>query len=317
VVRFFLCVIAIALGAATVSRADWFGSGENAFELPFVTVGEPGNPADLPPPPTLGDPNPTGVVGYEYRIGKYEVPEEAVRKANAASALAGTPLGITLDSRGPQKPATSLSWIEAARFVNWLNADKGAAPAYKFSANGQFQLWTSADTGFNPSNPFRNQLAQYFLPSADEWYKAAFYDPQFDLYWDYPTGSNDPPTPVASGTAPGTAVYNQSGPADVQLAGGASPFGAVGMAGNIYELEETAEGLVNTHPNNRRGVRNGAWLFTDPALEFSASLRNSTFLVAESLYVGIRIASVPEPGCLAVLVTALAMRFRRREFCRH
>jgi formylglycine-generating enzyme required for sulfatase activity len=294
-------------------RADWFGSGENAFEIPFVTIGEPGNPADFPQPPPLSAPNPTGVVNYEYRIGKYEVPEEAVRKANAASALAGVPLGITLDSRGPQKPATSLSWFEAARFVNWLNTDKGAPAAYKFDTAGNFQLWTSADPGFNPSNPFRNQLAQYFLPSADEWYKAAFYDPQFDLYWDYPNGSNDPPTPVAIGTEPGTAVYNQAGPADVQFAGGASPLGVVGMAGNVNEWEETAQGLVNSSPTNRRGLRNGAWIFTTTPLEFAAAFRNSTFVDAQSSTLGLRIASVPEPTSFVLVLLACAAHRRRRK----
>ena len=190
-------IIGIVLGtvASVVlpksAHADTFGAGENTFEIPFVTIGSPGNPAD-----TTGAPNPAGSVDYAYRIGKYEVPEEAIRTANALSALAGDPLNITLDNRGPQKPATSLSWFEAARFVNWLNEDQGFAPAYRFEEvfdnprlppRLEFALWELGDRGYDPENPFRNRRANYVLPSADEWYKAAFYDPTSGGYFRYAT----------------------------------------------------------------------------------------------------------------------------------
>ena len=51
-------------------------------------------------------------------------------------------------------------------------------------------------------NLFRNRQAKYFLPSANEWYKAAYYDPVVGVYWDYPTGSNSPPVAVPGGTLP-------------------------------------------------------------------------------------------------------------------
>jgi len=67
---------------------------------------------------------------------------------------------------------------------------------------------------YNAANPFRNSNAYYFLPSEDEWYKAAYYDPNANGgaggYWNYATGSDSAPTAVASGTTSGTAVYDQS-----------------------------------------------------------------------------------------------------------
>ena len=303
------CVAALLL-ALTVSpsHADMFGAGENAFEIPFVTIGSPGNAPD-----TTGAPNPAGSVGYTYRIGKFEVPEEAVRKANAQSELDGQPLNITLDERGPQKPATSLSWFEAARFVNWLNEDAGFSPAYKFDdgpgGSGEFQLWAPGDAGFNPGNLFRNRHARYVLPSVDEWYKAAFYDPLIDAYWDYPTGSDDPPIPVASGTDPGTAVYQQTGPADIALAGGASQLGTVGQAGNVNEWEETADDLVNSLIEERRGVRGGSWIMGTPeliALGQASGGRNRSLPDREPSNTGFRIAYVPEPLSMSfVAITCL------------
>lgn len=124
-VRFFptLLILASCIVLTASASADTFGTGENAFEIEFVTIGDPGNPAD-----TTGDPNPAGAVPYTYRIGKYEIPEHAIRRANAATAESAHPLSITLDERGPDKPATRVSWFEAARFVNYLNEEKVRCP---------------------------------------------------------------------------------------------------------------------------------------------------------------------------------------------
>ena len=79
-------------------------------------------------------------------------------------------------------------------------------------ANEYNDLWVVGEEGFDPANPFRNSQALYFLPSLNEWVKAARYDPNANDgaggYWDFPTGSDAEPTPVASGTAADTAVYN-------------------------------------------------------------------------------------------------------------
>ena len=314
-IRTLIGCLTIVLTAA-VARADTFGSGANEFSIPFVTIGDPGNVAD-----TTGDPNPAGAVPYVYRIGKFEVPEEAIRKANAITAAAGTPLAITLDERGPQKPATRISWFEAARFVNFLNEEKGAQPAYKFDdgpeGSGEFRLWEPGDPGYDPNNRFRNALAKYFLPSADEWYKAAFFDPVTDQWFDYPNGSNTPPTPVASGSIPGTAVFDQpfdQGPADVKMAGGESPLATVGQAGNVWEWEETEVDLVNDDPIAVRGFRGSDWGGGggDNPGSLSSSFRH--FIQAPSRSVadiGFRVAAVvPEPNgaCVALLCSLTLTR---------
>jgi hypothetical protein len=119
----FLIVFIIASAFETSARADTFGSGANIFNVDFVTIGNPGNVAD-----TTGSPNPAGSVPYTFRIGKYEISEQMIDNANAAGGL-----GITKDTRGVNKPATSVSWYEAARFINWLNMSTGSVMAYKFS----------------------------------------------------------------------------------------------------------------------------------------------------------------------------------------
>jgi formylglycine-generating enzyme required for sulfatase activity len=205
-----VCLLVGVVGIFFSDRAgaDTFGSGANTFDIEFVTIGNPGNAAD-----TTGNPIPAGKVDYTYRVGKFEISEQMIEKANGLGGL-----GITKEIRGADKPATAVSWNEAARFVNWLNTSTGSPPAYKFdiqpgeagySANANIELWTISDPGYNPNNLYRNSLARYFLPSAHEWYKAAYYEPISGVYYDYPTASDNAPTPVVSGTMAGTAVYNQ------------------------------------------------------------------------------------------------------------
>jgi hypothetical protein len=291
-------LVAVACAASLVfgqrARADVFGSGANSFSIDFVTIGNPDNPPD-----TTGTPAPAGAVPYAYRIGKYEISEQMIDKANALGGL-----GIGKDSRGADKPATSVNWYEAARFVNWLNASTGYIPAYKFDDAGTFLFWSPSDSGYNVNNIFRNSLSRYFLPSIDEWYKAAFYDSSHDLYWNYPTASDLQPTAVTSGTLPGTAIYGQNGPADITQAGGQSPYGTIAQGGNVAEWMETD----NKVSPSARSWRGGAWVGSAGALP-SLSFANNVGANVKNTGVGLRVGSVvPEPGSiLTFTVTSLAI----------
>ena len=88
------------------------------------------------------------------------------------------------------------------------------------------------------TNLYRNKDAYYFLPSENEWYKAAHDNAAGSAYFPYPTGSSTAPIAVASGTQPDSAVYfqtNQISPAEVTTAGGLRPYGTMGQGGNIWE----------------------------------------------------------------------------------
>ncbi len=301
-----ICFASICTSAAQ-AQTDSFGSGANAFDIDFVTIGNPNNPDD-----TTGSPNPAGQVDTTYRIGQFEISEDMINKANAQSSL-----GITHDNRGANKPATSISWFEAAQFVNWLNTDSGNTPAYKFDSGGNFQLWQSGDAGFNPSNLYRNSQARYFLPSVDEWYKAAYYNPAgAGSYGDYPTANGLVPTAVASGTAANTAVFGQpfaTGPADITQAGGQSPYGTIGQGGNVFEWEETDSGLVNDSSSSARSFRGGFWINGSDSLLSSG--RDVVIPTVEGFFfIGFRVASIPEPSTalLGALATAGLLMRRRR-----
>lgn len=236
--------------AAELSR-DSFGVGTNDFSIDFVTVSHLGNPDD-----TAGYPYEMGGVSYRYRMGKHEVSEEVIAKANAAGDLK-----ITTTSLGPKKPAGDLSFYEAARFVNWLNTSSGHHPAYNLNAKGEWLVWPAGEAWeLDGQNLYRHKDAFYFVPSADEWYKAAYYNGT--NYFRYATGSNSTPIPVASGVEPRTTVYAQpeeTGPADVDNAGGLSPYGTMAQGGNVPEWIETAHDGSNDTTDELLQIRGGRW----------------------------------------------------------
>jgi len=310
----FAFAIALAAALSAVASADTFGTGSNQFDIEFVTIGNPGNLSD-----TTGDPNPAGSVDYVYRIGKFEVSEDLVNKANDATGL-----GITHNNLGPNKPATEITWLEAARFVNWLNSSQGFSPAYKFAVqpgedgynvDDPHLLWTAADSlDYDASNPFRSLRANYVLPSVDEWYKAAYYDPNAEVYYDFTTGSDTAPTPVAGGTAANTAIYGASPvywgsavrqPADVNNAGGLSPYGTMAQGGNVYEWNETEWDLVNDLSLNSRIVRGGSWPVITPLAMNAFAASGLPVELGEGFRVASVASVVPEPTGVVLLVSGI------------
>lgn len=278
--------------------------------MEFVAIGNPNNAAD-----TTGNPNPVGSVSYIYNLGKHEVSRDMINKANTAGSL-----GISLQDMSPwgamyngtDRPATGITWYEAAKYVNWLNTSTGGTAAYKFDGSGNFQLWSVGDAGYNANNLFRNSLAKYVIASRDEWYKGAYGSPG-GTWYDYATGSDVKPTAVASGTAANTAVYNgQSGPADITSAGGLSAYGTMGQTGNVYEWNETAYDGINNTAGENRDLVGGVWM---QSVNLDSSFRTGAIVYADGYTYGLRVAMVPEPSALSLLaigLSGLAVMRRRR-----
>ncbi len=253
---------------------------------------------------------------YTYRMGTYEVSRDMITKANTVGGL-GIGLGdmSRWGGNGVDRPATGVSWYEAAAFVNWLNVSTGHQPAYNLSG-ASLTLWPSADA-WQPGgeNLYRHKDAYYFLPSENEWYKAAYYDGGLGVYYDFPTGSDSAPTAVASGTGAETAVFdNQSGPADITSAGELSPYGTMGQGGNVWEWMESAFDLITDSGSEARGWRGGWWYFPS---DYPGSSNRGAAGEPENwgLTCGFRVAAVPEPmgsGVVMGLATLGFAVWRRR-----
>ena len=290
-------IVAALFAAFTLSyqpsaQADTFGTSGNEFTIDFVNIGNAGNAAD-----TTG----YGAVPYQYRVGTYEITQDAITKATA-SGMANVTAGAWTGSQ----PAANISWYEAAAFVNWLNTSTGRQAAYNltFSGSWSMTLWSSGDAWqAGGENLYRHKDAFYFLPSENEWYKAAYYNPGGSNYFLYPTASSSVPTAVASGTNAGTAVYNQpfeQGPAGVDVAGAFSSYGTMGQGGNVWEWNESAFDGSNSFSSENRAFRGGLW--DGPEVFLGSSFRASADPAGEDNLTGFRVASVPEPSTYALVL---------------
>lgn len=313
----FLTFLLLASFAKAQVITKSFGTGANSFTMDFVTVSNPGNRAD-----TAGSPNPVGAVDYVYNIGRYEVSHDMVIKATAAGSLGigmqDMTFWTTAAANGLNRPATGITWLEAATFVNWLNTSSGYSAAYKFGSDGLFRLWLPSDPGYNSRNQFRNSNANYFIPNVDEWYKAAFYDPNKNGgsggYWKYSTGSDAEPTPVENGSFQGTMVYKgQYAPADINDAGGFSPYGTMAQGGNVKEWIETAADGLNDVPGEDKGSRGGAW--GSNAADVAATAYGGAWQTWDWPDQGFRVAMIPEPSTFSLLTAIMGglVAFRRRK----
>ena len=284
------------------AHADTFGTGADQFTLDFTAIGNAGQATD-----TTG----YGSVAYSYSIGTYDV---SVAQLNAATAngAVGLPSGYWSGTQ----PAVNVSWNEAAAFVNWLNTSKGHQAAYNLTYSGgayTMALWQSGQNGYDASNPYRNSLALYILPSENEFYKAAYGKSDGSGYFVYTTASDSAPTAVASGTTAGTAVYGNVGtqPASVYAAGGLSSYGTMGQGGNMWQWMETAYDGVNNAPDKEHAIRGSSW---NGGVETSAS----TFRMTSdpNANIGFRVAAVPEPSTYALFgigAIGMLMVIRRRK----
>jgi sulfatase modifying factor 1 len=336
----------------SVAKSDvvTFGNQTASFSLTFLDVDNPGNAADNYLAATG-----FGSVGYSYDIGANEISQKMIDVYNQLyGSLAENPnssinylisVGTSTD-----KPATQITWNEAAMFVNWLNTSSGGFRAYNMvgGVSGSISPWSELDVAdYDPANPYRSKRAIYALPTRDEWHKAAFYDPTMSGglggYRMYATSESVAPTAVGSGTTvANSAVYKQSaaqGPAIITSAGGVSYYGAMAMNGNASEWTEspvsTGSGGVilssDFTSNASRYVRGGGWTGATSSLLARDTFQTYTAIRSLDL-VGFRVArvntngaagegndgggvgalsSVPEPGSVGFLAAFAGLSLRK------
>ncbi|MAT71564.1 MAG: PEP-CTERM sorting domain-containing protein [Planctomycetaceae bacterium] len=301
----------------------------------WATVGNPGNAADF-----FGD----GRVDYTYRISKHEVTNaQYVEFLNAVDPTGANLLslynprmssdtqgGIDIDgdaSSGAKyqvkagrnfNPVVFVSFMDVMRFVNWLHNGQGLGD----TEAGVYHITTGWDE-------IRSQNAKYFMPSEDEWYKAAFHkgDGVTGNYWDFATGTDWVPysdnpnslnTPDDTNVANGFANdYLPNGYGDGFAVTGSmtfdnqqvhltdagayslatSPYGTFDQSGNVAEWTETIG----------RPYFRFTWggSFRTDSRNLGVGSRGLTPTGTESSDLGFRVASrIPEPSTL--LLGALA-----------
>jgi len=325
------------------------GSLANAGIIEWVTVGDAGNTADTAPAGF-------GAVATSFQIMKYEFTNQLYTDfLNSVDTSGTNPYSVYnptmgTDPRGGisftsgnasgskyatksnmgDKPVNFVSWFDAARVSNWL---MNGATGSSSTETGAYTLVGGQTTGTAPAV---NPGATFYVPTEDQWYKAAYYKGGGTNagYWNYATQSDSDPTAVTAGsTGIGSAGstgnfanYNfgadwnaQNGNVTtVGTNGGPSAYGAFDMSGNVVEWNDPT-GAAGSSP----GLRGGDW--DDGAFFLSSTYGSSGDPSGEDGSIGFRLASpvsgpsgVPEidpnglSAALGLIAGGLGLLERRR-----
>jgi sulfatase modifying factor 1 len=333
-------VISLTISAIFSSLIAESLNAQPLVSVDAVLVGDAGNASD-----TTG----YGSVGYDYRMGKYEVTigqytsflnsvasvtsdSYIINLWNASMTSDLNIAGISRSGSGTlaspysysvigsgNRPIAYVSWFDGARFANWMNngATNGAS-----TETGAYTL-NGATSGLNFT---KNAGATWWLPTENEWYKAAYYKGGGTNagYWSYATRSDIAPG-NSVGNAANQANYKAGSFAVTQSSGytasqnyltdvgafsnSASGYETFDQSGNVNEwIDGDIAGLYRVH-------RGGNWF--DSTNVVRSSYRGGYGPETERYEIGFRVATVPEPSTYALLAVSglvfIVWRLRRKK----
>jgi formylglycine-generating enzyme required for sulfatase activity len=288
-------------------------SASATVTMDWVTIGDINNAADTAV--GFGSFN-YGAVDHVYRIGKYEVTNaqygeflNAKGQSNAngiyndaMSSYGITQSGVsgnfsyTVTTALANHPVVYVAWFDAARFANWMMNGQGNASM----ETGAYTL-NNATSGIITANIG----AQVYIPSENEWYKAAYYSAANTSYSLYPNGQNTITTADANyngsvGSTTNVGTYSSD----------PSSYGTNDQGGNVWEWNDA---VIDGYA---RGLRGGAWyagsLFYG-GLDLHSLDRSINDPTSERFNLGFRVASVPEPTSLLLTMLAGGVMLARRK----
>lgn len=310
-----IAMVAVSDPGNAPDPATGFGAVASAFQIARndITIGQytaflnavarTSDPAGLYNPMMATDFTVAGI-SRTKKSGKYTyaaiAPQGAVQVA-AATATA--------------RPITYVSWFDSARFANWMaNGHPSGNEDSTTTERGAYDLTSkSAKDGkavpVSSKNPNTGKAPSYFLPTENQWYKAAYFNKNLNAgaggYFVYANQSTTPPTNALTDT-PNQANYTWAGKVtttqvsamDVSqnyltnvgaFTGTAGPFGTFDMNGNVWEWTD-ADGVASP----LRSLRGGAW--TSYYTYLQSTFRIGSPASSQSSNGGMRVASSLTPA---------------------
>ena len=275
------------------------------MNIDFVTVGNPGNAADTD---VNTNRNGYGAVDYVYKMGTYEVTRN---QWDTVAGAAGITIGVGAPRFSGDQPVTEVAWYGAAQFCNWLTTgDKSLHVHLQRRRDGNHG---SLDRSYLPQrrrrslrHPKRGRVVQGGLLRSEQGRHRRL----------LAVSEDTAPTPLGGGTT--GAVYSRySGgtypslayPESVLLAGSSNAYGTIAQSGNAFEwIEDYYSGSSGDR------VRRGA-SYANNADLIAATWRGSRppTSVDTPYNLGFRVAMIPEPGGMTMLILgAMIVLLRRR-----
>lgn len=263
------------------------------FSDEYVLVGDAGNRGDIVN-------QFKGRVNYEYYIARTELSNASYCQFLNAVAAVDDPFGLydinmSIGACGginrikksgkfiyecktnyDNRPVVYVNYYDICRYANWLHfgcpltgkseqgTTEGTATEGAYDTT-DFEEVRSGKKMVYESFGKRNRGAKYWIPSDDEWYKAAYYDPQCignRKFHDYPTQTSDAPLQSQANYMVNnhfSVGENQHYLAPVDSFQNAPSFyGTLQQGGNVWEFTEDWQyGQVGN-----RGLRGGSWSYT-------------------------------------------------------
>jgi formylglycine-generating enzyme required for sulfatase activity len=315
--------------------------GPDPSGIDFVTIGAVGNRGydrDDPGGFATG----RGRVDYEYKIGRFEMTagqwgefmNAALNRPDPIPWVevpgewpGGQTAPFSVHPSRAMQPVGGVTWRTCAVFCNWLHNNKSLDRAAFLT--GAYDVSTF---GYDPNGVFTDQHtrspgARYWIPSLDEWMKAAYFDPQrqnpdgsLGGWWLYANGRDVRPRygmpPSMGGTGEANAGFIAPGERQFEVplgayAGITSPWGLFDTAGATTEYTESVYHLSNP-PLDFRLVHGSAW--ATPAGQSDATWNPGGVEPSVHDYAyGLRIAAaVPSSPSVLVVTLGVCLSTRRR-----
>ena len=142
------------------------------------------------------------------------------------------------------------NWGDAARFCNWLENGQPVGPEGAGTTETGSYTLNGAVTVAALFTVSKTPGATYWIPTENEWYKAAYYKTGGTNagYWTYTTKSDTAPSSTLSATGTNNANFNSSGlqgstpwiltPVGY-YAGSPGPYGTYDQGGDVYDMTGT------------------------------------------------------------------------------
>ncbi|MCX5690331.1 MAG: SUMF1/EgtB/PvdO family nonheme iron enzyme [Planctomycetota bacterium] len=325
---------------ALCASAAWAQPDPSGID--FITIGDAGNIGynGFAGGSVMG----RGRVDYEYRLGRTEV--TTAQWMEFYNTFGGRGLGITTPLRwgarftgNPERwyelsdvpnaadiPARGMSWRTCAMYCNWLcNGKSSDASAI---ANGAYDISTFGYVGQNYTDQeTHNADARYWIPTYDEWIKAAYYDPnksgpgQAGWWTVTPNRSETRLIYDVPGVGQANAGFFFSNRSEYLIPLGAypqtfSPWGMIDAAGGTSEFLESSTSVSGLRLRMAKGSSAGGGLLDARTLDYISGYGTPFPSETDELY-GLRVAAiVPNLGTVSVLMFGvLGSSFQRRRQC--
>jgi sulfatase modifying factor 1 len=213
-------------------------------------------------------------------------------------------------------PVGGISWRDAAMYCNWLTNGKGSSPSSLASGAYDASTFHTNPDGTYTDQRTHSPTAQFWMPTLDEWIKAAHYDPNRygsgqPGWWTYSISSDTAPVPGVPGVGQTNTGFRLDNFGEWRIPVGSypsvrSPWGLLDTSGGAGEWTEEVYSDADPTDRGWDGSYTGSGVYLAELDDQVSRLSGGSPWNGDSV-IGLRVVSaVPAPGGALVLAAVFA-----------